>query len=311
MSIKKTRISFAVKSLVIVFLTIFFYVLLGTNTIEQSDILTSSFSDLSKTRIIQKLPVIEDEIITDKPGTNNVYDYEALKQHILSGFGKSIPSKWGEKITGVKSRLNTNEKVIALTFDACGGKNGSGYDKDLIDYLKTNQIKATLFLSGSWIDKNEEITKNLSEDPLFEIENHGLTHKPCSVNGKSAYNIAGTKDIGEVVDEIEKNAKKIEAITGKKALFYRSGTAYYDNVCVAITNELGYQVAGFSIAGDGGAKFSVSQIKKALLKAIPGSIYLFHMNQPRGKTFEGIKEVLPILKDQEYSFVKLSEISLR
>ncbi|MFA6436981.1 MAG: polysaccharide deacetylase family protein [Candidatus Paceibacterota bacterium] len=311
MSIKKIEISFAVKLFVTIFLMIFFFVLLGTNTTKQSDILTSSFLDLNRNRIVQKLPVIEDEAITNKPGINDVYDYEAVKQYILSVFGASIPFEWGEKITGVKSRLNTNDKIIALTFDACGGSGGSGYDKELIDYLKTSQISATLFLSGSWVDKNKEIAKDLSQDPLFEIENHGLTHKPCSINGKSAYNILGTKNIGEVVDEIEKNAKKIEAITGKKTSFYRSGTAYYDEVCVAIANELGYQVAGFSIAGDGGAKFSIDQIKKTLSRATPGSIFLFHMNHPQGKTFEGIKETLPILKDQGYSFVRLSEFPLQ
>jgi peptidoglycan/xylan/chitin deacetylase (PgdA/CDA1 family) len=225
------------------------------------------------------------------------------KEIIESIFGTKKVTKWGEKISGIITKLNTNEKVVALTFDACG-KNG--YDEELINYLKENSIKATLFLSGIWIDSHREISKELSKNPLFMIENHGLNHKPCSVNGKSAYGIAGTKNVGEVFVEIEKNAQKIEKTIGQKPKFYRSGTAYYDDVCVAIAKKLGYNVAGFSIIGDGGATFSIGQIKALSLRTIPGSIFIFHMNRPTGKTFEGIRELLPILRDQGYSFVHLT-----
>ena len=43
------------------------------------------------------------------------------KEKIISTFTGKIPKEWGEKVTGVKTRLGTNQKVIALTFDACGG----------------------------------------------------------------------------------------------------------------------------------------------------------------------------------------------
>lgn len=61
----------------------------------------------------------------------------------------------GLKITGVLTRLATKDKVIALTFDACGGKGGSGYDRKLIDYLIKENIPATLFINARWIDANK------------------------------------------------------------------------------------------------------------------------------------------------------------
>ena len=77
--------------------------------------------------------------------------------------------------------------------------------------------------------------------------------------------------------KIELNARKIEAITGKRPRLYRSGTAFYDEVAVEIANLLGHQVAGFSILGDAGATFSATEVTAALLKAVPGDIALLRI----------------------------------
>src|SRR4030042_5268251 len=115
------------------------------------------------------------------------------RERIISRFNGKVPRKWGERVRGVRTKLNTDQKLIALTFDACGGPRSNGYDAKLIEYLKSEKIPATLFISGKWIDANPEIFAELAKEPFFEIENHGLNHRPCSVNGRSAYGIAGTK----------------------------------------------------------------------------------------------------------------------
>jgi peptidoglycan/xylan/chitin deacetylase (PgdA/CDA1 family) len=233
------------------------------------------------------------------------------RERIVSTFSGKSPKEWGEVVKGVKTRLGTNQTVIALTFDACGGPRGSGYDAKLINYLKSEKIPATLFISGRWIDANPEIFKELAKEPLFEIENHGLNHKPCSVNGRSAYGIAGTKGVDKIFDEIEQNATKIETLTSRKPKYYRPGTAHSDEICVEIANTLGYEVVNFSVRGDAGVTYSKSQVKEALLNAPPSSIVLLHMNQPEGETAEGLIEAVPELKKRGFKFVKLSEYSLR
>jgi peptidoglycan/xylan/chitin deacetylase (PgdA/CDA1 family) len=234
-----------------------------------------------------------------------------IKEEIVSTFTGRVPRKWGERVPGVKTRLNTDHKVIALTFDACGGPRGNGYDAKLIEYLKHEKIPATLFLSGKWIDANPEIFGELAKEPLFEIENHGLNHNPCSANGRSAYGIAGTKSVGEVFDEIEENAVKIQALTGRKPKYYRPGTAHSDEICVEIANTLGYEVVNFSVRGDAGATYSGKQVKHALLNASPSSIVLMHMNRPEGDTAEGMMEAIPELRRRGFGFIKLSECGLR
>ena len=233
------------------------------------------------------------------------------KERIFSAFTGRVPQEWGEVVKGVKTRLNTDQKVSALTFDACGGPRGSGFDSKLIDYLESEKIPATLFISGRWIDANQDIFRRLAKNPLFEIENHGLNHKPCSANGRSIYGIEGTKGTGEIFDEIEENAIKIQTLTGRKPKFYRPGTAYCDEICVEIANALGYEVVHFSSLGDAGATYSKKQVKETLLNAPPSSIILMHMNYPESETAEGIIEAIPELKKKGFIFVKLSGIGLR
>ncbi len=234
-----------------------------------------------------------------------------MREQIIAKFSGRVPYEWGEFVKGMKTRLNTDQKVLALTFDACGGSKGSAYDEKLIQFLENEKIPACLFVSGKWIVAHPEIVKKLSRDPLFEIENHGLNHRPCSAIGRSAHGEKGTKNVGEIFDEIESNALRIQSITGHKPKYYRPGTAYSDEVCVEIANALGYEVVNFSVRGDAGATYSKKQVEEALLHSTPGSIVLMHMNHPEGQTAEGVMQAIPELRKYGFRFVKISDFKLK
>lgn len=236
---------------------------------------------------------------------------ESLKQQVTARFAGSAPAMWGEWVPGVRTRLDTDEKVIALTLDACGSAKGKGVDAKLMEFLIREQIPATLFINGRWIDANPELFRKLAANPLFEIANHGIQHKPASVAGRSVYGIAGTRSVAEVFDEIELNARKIEAISGVRPKLYRSGTAYYDEIAVQVSRELGHEVAGYSLLGDAGATFSAAQVKAALLKTTPGDIALLHMNHPEAGTGAGIMAAVPELKKRGFRFVRMSDYPLK
>ena len=243
--------------------------------------------------------------------TNSLDDYDKLKQSIEKKYKNQTPKQWGENVTGVKTKLNTNKKVIALTMDACGTDGGLGYDNHLITYLEKEKIPATLFINGKWIDANLENFKKLAENPLFEIGNHGLLHKPASVEGKSVYGINGTTNISELVDEIELNARYIESLTNKRPKYFRSGTAYYDEIAVKIANDLNHEVIGFSILGDAGATYNEKQIENAFSKAKGGEIVIIHFNHPESSTKDGMIKAIKKLKNDGYKFVRLSDYSLK
>lgn len=237
-------------------------------------------------------------------------EYVSLRNRLVGRFGNRVPKHWGSEVKGVKTRLASDDRIIALTFDACGSPRGKGADAALIGFLERERIPATLFVSGLWIEANQELFKRLSVNPLFEIANHGYRHRPASVTGQHAYGIQGTRDIGEVVDEIEQNARLIENITGKRPAFYRSGTAYYDEVAVELAAALGQQVAGYSLLGDAGATFSAQQVRDALLAAKPGDIAIFHMNHPESGTAAGVIAAVPELRKRGFRFVRLSDVTV-
>ncbi|UCZ52395.1 polysaccharide deacetylase family protein [Bacillus shivajii] len=219
-------------------------------------------------------------------------------------------SEWGEQVTGVKNKLDTDNQVIALTFDACGGTFGSGYDEALIEFLRNEQVPATLFVNYRWVEENKDIFLELHKDELFTIENHGTAHLPLSVHGRGAWGITGTTSAKEVIDEVMINQERIIELTGEAPRFFRSGTAFYDEVAVEIVEDLGLKVVNYDILGDAGATYSISQVANALLQSEPGSIPLLHMNQPSSGTAQGVKKAIPLLRERGFEFVHVKDYDL-
>ena len=234
----------------------------------------------------------------------------ALRERVVSEFAGRVPREWSENVQGVRTRLKKKFRELSLTLDACGSSKGKGFDAALIGFLEKERIPATLFINARWIDANPELFMKLAANPLFEVANHGMLHRPASVTGRSVYNIGGTRNVGELVDEIEGNNRKILELTGVRTRYYRSGTAYYDEVAVEISRSLGHEVIGFSILGDAGATYSKEQVKEALLGAHSGDIALLHMNHPECGTAAGVIAAVPELKRRGFRFVKLSDYEL-
>ncbi|MFO7981821.1 MAG: polysaccharide deacetylase family protein [Desulfuromonadales bacterium] len=237
-------------------------------------------------------------------------EYTDLKAELVDRFGSMKAMQWGENVPGVKTRLDTDDRVIALTMDACGSRTGMEVDMELINFLRREKVPATLFINARWIGPNRELFDELAADPLFEIANHGLEHKPASVSGKSIYGIEGTADVGELVDEIELAARKLQKLTGKRQAFYRSGTAFYDEVAVQVSEALGQEVAGFSVLGDKGATYSAAEVENALLSAESGDIIIVHMNHPEAGTGAEVMAAVSQLRERGLRFVRLSEYPL-
>lgn len=269
---------------------------------------TSEIDNTQVTSLSVKFPTII-ERSTATPSFLQSLDRD---QFDLNAYQDQAPTAWGEFIPGVKTKLDTSEKVIALTLDACGGEHGSQYDEELINYLIEHGIPATLFINARWINHNTDQFLKLANHPLLQIENHGTEHKPLSVNGEVAWGIEGTHSIEEAYQEVMTNHQLITETTGKEPTMFRPGTAYFDDVTVHMLNDLKLTPVNYSILGDAGATYTSNQVADALVnQAEPGAIALLHMNQPNSGTAEGLKEAIPLLLDQGYSFVNLSDYPLK
>lgn len=236
-------------------------------------------------------------------------DYQLLREIITTEFSGQTPHEWGEAVSGVKTRLKTEDKVVALGVDACDLM-GKGQDAKLIKFLAAENIPATLFICGEWIDKNGPVLKKLAANPLFEIANQGVSRKACSVNGKNAKGVSGTGTVEELFSEIEQNARKIEAATGILPQYYHPGAGYYDEVAVRIVRALGYEALGSSLHGSGGREVDSKQVLDLLLNPVAGSIAILGGVSLQSSFVDSVIEAVRKLRTKGYKFVKVSDYPL-
>lgn len=227
-------------------------------------------------------------------------------QALAERFATQVPNAWGLEVPGVVT--HAGHQVVALTLDACGGAHGSGYDAALIEGLIQRGVPATLFLNQRWIQAHPDAVKQLAANPLFELANHGTHHRPLSVTGQSAYGIPGTQSAADVVAEVWENHLALTEITGTEPRYFRSGTAHYDDVSVAIVAELGEVVAGFSVNADAGATFSAAVVQSQVASARAGDVVIAHMNQPSSGTAQGLLAGVDQLLSQgvEFGFLEVA-----
>jgi peptidoglycan/xylan/chitin deacetylase (PgdA/CDA1 family) len=229
------------------------------------------------------------------------------RAQVVARYGNLRPRTWGFGGPGVVRELPRSGRLIALTFDACGGRGGSGYDQALISFLRRREVPATLFLNSRWVDANPAVFRQLAGEPLFEIANHGTRHQPLSVTGRSAYGITGTRTAGQVYDEVAANQAKLTRLLGVAPRFFRAGTAHSDDVAARIVTALADHLVTFSVNGDAGATFTPGQVESTVTAAPAGSIVLCHMNHPGSGTAQGIAAAVPRLIAAGYRFVRLSD----
>lgn len=224
---------------------------------------------------------------------------------VTKAFTGRTAKYWGLEAPGVLTRLPSAAGGVALTADFCGGPDGNGADLALLALLRQQHVPATLFLNSRWIAANPSLAKDLAADPLFELANHGTTHRPLSVAGKSAYGIPGTANAGEIYDEVMANDARLTELTGQRPRYFRPGTAHLDEVAAEIVRALGVIPVGFSVNGDGGATFPAATVAHEVSRAHAGDIVIIHGNHPAGGTAAGLARALASMKDRGETFLPL------
>jgi peptidoglycan/xylan/chitin deacetylase (PgdA/CDA1 family) len=236
-------------------------------------------------------------------------DYQLLREIIATEFSGQDPHEWGESVSGVRTRLKTEDKVVAIGVDTCDLM-GKGEDAKLIKFFAAENIPATLFVCGEWVDKNSAVLKKLAANPLFEIANQGISRKACSVNGKIANGAAGTRNIDELFAEIEKNARKIEAVTGILPQYYHAGGGFYDEVAVRIVKALGYEAIGSSPGKSQSPDLEKTKVLDALVNPAAGALLILGGVSLQSTFVENTIRAVRKLRSKGYKFVKVSDYPL-
>lgn len=217
------------------------------------------------------------------------------------------PFELHQRIAPVSSVSGGGSRV-ALTLDACSG----AFDADLIGFLVSHRIPATLFVTKKWLDKNPAALAVLKAHlDLFDIEDHGENHVPAVVGpGRKVYGIPGEPDLPHLRREVLVGADAIERATGVPTRWYRGATAEYDQVASDEIRRMGFRIAGFSVNADAGATLKKPQIIDRLRRVTDGDVIIAHMNKPDSDSAEGLMVALAELVRRGFGFVRLDQVEL-
>lgn len=208
-----------------------------------------------------------------------------------------------------------DKKIIALTFDADmttsmlkklqNKEVKSLYDERIIEILNSTSTPATIFITGLWAKTYPEETKSISENALFEIANHSLTHGSFT---KNCYTLEEVKNKNNELIETQKILQEITNITPKYFRF--PGGCYEKEDLQIIANAQLIPIQWDVISGDAFQKDHNKIANTVINKTTNGSIIVMHLNgAPNAPgTAEALPSIITELKKKGYSFVKLSEL---
>lgn len=210
-----------------------------------------------------------------------------------------------------------DKKQIALTFDAemtdgmrakyQAGITKSLFDKRIIDTLNTTNTKATLFLTGMWIELYPDITKELSQNPLFELGSHSYTDSSYAGFCYGLHQLPNTLKI-EDIGATEKLLREHASIDNQ--LFRFPGGCYTPND-VKLVNQANDIVVHWDVVGADGFNINTNQIIHNVVDNTQnGSIIILHMNGAPydPKTADALPEIINRLQAKGFEFVKINEL---
>jgi chitin deacetylase len=215
---------------------------------------------------------------------------------LLFLFDSLINSRSFQLLGNLYSQIETNEKIIALTFD--DGPTEKAYE--IMSALDKYNIKATFYLEGSQIRDNPEGAEALVEAG-HEIGNHSFSHSRLVF--KSANFI--DSEISRT-NELIRNAGFTGNINfrppyGKKFLMLPYVLKKYDmdTIMWSIEPETYPEIA----------KDSNLIAKHVIENAAPGSIILLHgMYDANIEAIKSLDIFIPVLLEEGYEFVTVNEL---
>lgn len=215
--------------------------------------------------------------------------------------------------------LPPNKKLIALTFDLCETPyDVAGYDGGIVDYLRAHQVKATFFASGKWIETHGERAAQLMTDPLFEIGNHGWTHK--DLRHLTGRRLRDEIQLAQLAYEraraslgrracLKQMPGALSHVPARLSLFrFPYGTC--DAEALAAVARAGLLAIQWDVVtGDPSPGQSARAIAATVLgRARPGSIVIAHANGRGRNTAAALPLIVPALRKRGYRFVTVGEL---
>ena len=209
---------------------------------------------------------------------------------------------------------SSGEKYVALTFDLCS-TDGAYLDMSVVNALSQNNVPATFFASGMFVQQHEQDIQNLANNKLFEIENHSWDHP----NNMSDQFDSGTLDMN-----LQVNATNdlIEKVTGTRPQYIRlpagNGAGYdangiwngsYNEPFLKAIMATGTSVLDWDVvSADPYATDPQKVFENVVNNVQNGSIVVMHGNGKGTSTAAALQLIIPRLRELGYTFVTVADM---
>jgi polysaccharide deacetylase family sporulation protein PdaB len=209
----------------------------------------------------------------------------------------AVPTSAAKKQLPIYCVDTGESKKVAITFDAAWGAEDT--DK-LLEILKNNDVKATFFLCGYWVDKYPDEVKKIYESG-HDIGNHSNTHPHSS-----------KLSLEQNKQNITDCHNKIKNLLGIEPTLYRPPFGEYNNTVLDAARECGYYSIQWDIDSLDWKELGIeSEINKVLNHPHlnNGSIILFHNDAKY--TPDCLDTIIKGLKEKGYEIVPVSELIIK
>ena len=190
--------------------------------------------------------------------------------------------------------VNTDKKVVALTFDSAWGTEDL---EEILSILKKHNASATFFVTGQWAKEHPDAILSIS-GAGHEIGNHGMNHKHMPQLSAS-----------EMQDEIQQCEDAVYRLTSQKMTLFRAPYSDWNDEVVSVAKQMNYMSINQSVDSLDWKDYGVESIIDTVCNhknLENGSIILLH----NGSTYThlALDALLTNLEKQGYSFVLVSDL---
>jgi chitin deacetylase len=194
-------------------------------------------------------------------------------------------------------RVNTTQKVVALTFDDGPTKQGTS---DILAILDQHQVHATFFLIGAELEKDIEQGRRIVAAG-HELGNHSYSHERMLLVSPSF-----------VRNEIETTDRLIKETGYQGEITFRPPYGKKLFTLPYYLSRTGRKTITWDVEPESYPEIAANSdkiVEHVLAKVQPGSIIILHVMYSSGnKSRAAVKGIIEGLKAQGYSFKTVSEL---
>lgn len=199
------------------------------------------------------------------------------------------------KTMQVLSRIPTNQKIVALTFDIANGHDVPQRMLPLLRKLGVN--KATFFITGIWAEEHPRIAKRLRQRG-YEIASHGYRHQDYRKHNNTW-----------IENEVKLAQKAIMRSTGVWSRLFRTPGGDMNRRVIHKLHSMNQTIVHWDVDS---LDWKLTRINTIVNRVVPytrpGSIILLHANDPWDQSLKAVSIIVGKLRRKGYRFATVSEL---